>query len=336
MNTNALDGFIIRPATIEDLPAAVDLYNRLTREQYGTNDYNLDETRASWEAPVFHLPEDTLACFTPAGEMVGCVEFWDYQEPHIVYSVSSAVHPDYRGLGIGSLQEQWLCQRAERSLPKAPEGARVVMRQWVSEKDPTAHALLASHGWKYLRNSFWMQIELSGTVKAPSVSEGITIRSIEGEQDFRDALFAMQDAFQDHWGFAPEPFEEVVARWKYITSNDPHYDPSLWFVAVDGDTITGVSLCSGYHEGDPRFGWVNSLGVRRAWRKRGIGLALLEHSFAEFTRRGYQRVGLSVDASSLTGATRLYERAGMRAVRQYRLYEYEVRPGKELTRQNLD
>lgn len=336
MNNNALDGFIIRPVTMEDLPAAVDLYNLHARELYGANDFNLDETRSSWEAPVFHLSEDTLAVFTPAREMIGFVEFWDYQEPHIVYSMGSVVHPDFRGLGIGSLQEQWLCQRAERSLPNAPEDARVVIRQWVSEKDQPAHALLASRGWKYLRNNFWMQIDLSGAVKAPAVPEGITIRSIEGEQDFRDALIASQDAFQDHWGFAPEPFEEVYARWKYLTGHDAHYDPTLWFVAVDGDTIAGVSLCNGHNEGDPRFGWVNTLGVRRAWRKRGLGQALLEHSFAEFTRRGYQRVGLSVDASSLTGAARLYERAGMRVVRQYRLYEKEVRPGKELTRQKLD
>jgi ribosomal protein S18 acetylase RimI-like enzyme len=62
------------------------------------------------------------------------------------------------------------------------------------------------------------------------------------------------------------------------------------------------------------MGWIGALGVRDRWRKRGIGLALLQHAFAEFHRRGLTKVGLGVDASNPTGATRLYERAGMRVV----------------------
>jgi ribosomal protein S18 acetylase RimI-like enzyme len=41
----------------------------------------------------------------------------------------------------------------------------------------------------------------------------------------------------------------------------------------------------------------------------------LRHAFAEFARRGFERVGLGVDASSPTRAVALYERAGMRVAR---------------------
>ena len=58
-------------------------------------------------------------------------------------------------------------------------------------------------------------------------------------------------------------------------------------------------------------------------------MALLRHSFREFDRRGTPCVGLSVDAASLTGATRLYERAGMRVVRKFDRYEKELRRGTE-------
>ena len=64
------------------------------------------------------------------------------------------------------------------------------------------------------------------------------------------------------------------------------------------------------------MGWVGTLGVRRPWRKRGIGLALLRHSFNEFYRRGKRKVGLGVDAQNLTGALRLYESAGMQSTRR--------------------
>jgi mycothiol synthase len=63
--------------------------------------------------------------------------------------------------------------------------------------------------------------------------------------------------------------------------------------------------------GDPTYGWVGILGVRPPWRRRGIALALLLHSFAVFRERGCTRVGLGVDAESTTGALELYERAGM-------------------------
>jgi len=47
-------------------------------------------------------------------------------------------------------------------------------------------------------------------------------------------------------------------------------------------------------------------------------------------------VGLGVDAGSLTGATRLYERAGMRPIRQFDTYELELRPGRDISLQKLD
>jgi ribosomal protein S18 acetylase RimI-like enzyme len=58
-------------------------------------------------------------------------------------------------------------------------------------------------------------------------------------------------------------------------------------------------------------------------------MALLQHSFAEFWRRGMRTIGLGVDAANPTGATRLYQRAGMQVAAEYVLYEKELRPGAE-------
>ena len=83
------------------------------------------------------------------------------------------------------------------------------------------------------------------------------------------------------------------------------------------------------------MGYVNDLGVRRAWRKRGLGLAFLQHAFGEFYRRGYRKVGLGVDAQNLTGALNLYRKAGMHIHQQFDMYEKEIRPGKEISVQSL-
>jgi hypothetical protein len=47
-------------------------------------------------------------------------------------------------------------------------------------------------------------------------------------------------------------------------------------------------------------------------------------------------VGLGVDSENLTGATRLYEKAGMHVERQNDTYEIELRPGLEYSVVTLD
>jgi ribosomal protein S18 acetylase RimI-like enzyme len=113
------------------------------------------------------------------------------------------------------------------------------------------------------------------------------------------------------------------------------FDPTLWFLAMDGDEIAGVSLCRPKSNDDPEMGYVSNLSVRRPWRKRGIGLALLQHSFGEFYRRGKRKAGLGVDAENLTGALRLYENAGMHIHLAFDLFEKTVRSGREISVESL-
>jgi ribosomal protein S18 acetylase RimI-like enzyme len=73
------------------------------------------------------------------------------------------------------------------------------------------------------------------------------------------------------------------------------------------------------------MGFVNTLGVRAPWRRRGLGLALLHAAFGRFWEQGEHRVALGVDAENPTEAKRLYERAGMRAVWRADVYEKVLR-----------
>ncbi len=109
-------------------------------------------------------------------------------------------------------------------------------------------------------------------------------------------------------------------------TDKPSFDPSLWFLARDGEEVCGVALCKVL--GDE--GWVDVVGVRRPWRTRGLGLALLRHAFAEYHRRGVRKVDLGVDAKSVAGAPRLYGRAGLSVNSSYVIYLKELRPGVDL------
>ena len=99
------------------------------------------------------------------------------------------------------------------------------------------------------------------------------------------------------------------------------FDPTLWLPAWTGDRLVGASL----NMDEDGEAWVQTLGVLREARGRGLGRALLLESFRMFHRRGRRHVLLGVDSENLTGATRLYENAGMSIDRQWDHWERELR-----------
>ena len=195
-------------------------------------------------------------------------------------------------------------------------GEGVIHRAIVAAGDESLRGQLARRGYRPIRSSYRMLIELDGEVEPASFPEGVEVRTLhEGEE--RRAYDAYTASFADHWEFQADPYE----RWRRYAVESSAFDPTLWFLAEAGDDVAGVAICQLHDSGDPSHGWIGILGVLPAYRRRGLGGALLRHVFAEFARRGCTRVSLGVDAESTTGAVRLYERAGMRQIRRSDTWE---------------
>jgi mycothiol synthase len=332
MNNILPEGFTFRPPNQEDAESIVALCNADSRHLYGIEEYTVEEMHRGWNMPRVNMERDMRVVVAPDGQIASYYEVWDLEDPHTTVYVWGRVHPDYTGRGIGSYQMEWAEERARQAIRLAPPQARVVM--WVStlDIDHLAQELFDGYGFQRIRSSLRMVIEFNGAPPPhPVWPEGITLRTVVRGQDEFAAWAAGREAFRDHFGFVERPIEEEYERWASYTLNDPDYDPSLWFVAMDGDQIAGNSMCRKNIYDDPELGWVSSLSVKRPWRKRGLGLALLLHSFGEFYRRGYHKVGLGVDAENLTGALRLYEKAGMHSdpLHAAATYEKELRPGRD-------
>lgn len=211
-------------------------------------------------------------------------------------------HPEHRGVSRMMLDELEAI---------AADCGATTVRAYAVGEDLSLATVLAERGYRTIRHSYQMLVSLDTTLDEPQWPYGTGVRTMaEGEE--RAVRDASNDAFADHWGFEEQPYE----RWASWWLESERFDRSLNFVAVDGDTIAGICLCSTHWSGDPSYGWVQLLGVRSAWRRQGIALALLLHAFAEFQRRGCDRVGLGVDAQSTTGALELYARAGMHVERR--------------------
>ena len=282
------------------------------------------ELRVRWETPGYDIARDAWLIVAPAGRiaaMIG-VGHRDAERMH----ASPRVHPDYASLGLHDVLIELGVERARELVAEAQAGARVTFNIYCAEKNAEFHQALERASFKHVRSDWTMQIDMDTPPPEPVWPEGVELRPYTPEM--LNAVYeADNEAFRDHWGHLPVKFEV----WQSWTVKREGFDPSLWFLAFESDEIAAFALCE-YEQGE---GWVGELGVRRPWRKQGLGLALLYQAFGEFYRRGIYRVLLNVDSQNLTGATRLYRRAGMHPVEQSDMYELELRSGVELSTATL-
>jgi mycothiol synthase len=319
-------GFLVHPPEMDDLEAVYKLIEACDIADYGEPDITLDELRTEWQGPNFDMENDAWMVSAPGGRVVGYADMGQREHTR-VYAIVRVL-PEYVDRGIMEplfyLSEQW----ARQQIPQAKPEARITLNHFASSRNQKVQRLFEQLGMKEIRRHWRMEIELDEAPPEPHWPEQVFVRTFVPGGDERAVFDTDDEAFQDHWGHLPGNFEE----WKHWTVERENFDPSLWFLAFDGVEMAGISLCT--YQLDS--GWVDTLAVRRPWRRKGLGMALLLHSFGEFYRRGTHKVGLGVDSQNLTGATRLYKRAGMHVAREYIAYEKELRAGVELSTQAIE
>jgi mycothiol synthase len=210
-------------------------------------------------------------------------------------------------------QEQLLDELERRAAEHA-----AVVRTVLHERDPVRERL-AARGYRSVRGSYDMEITLDQALEAPDWPDGIVPRAARAG-DEPTFYRVHEEAFADHWGYAPRAYEE----WAHLYGTLRPFDPKLWLVAEEDGQPAGIAICEGGKEGDEQTGWVHVIAVRRPWRGRGLGLALLRWSFQALATHGLRTAALGVDAENTTGAVRLYERAGMRVVQRSETWELEL------------
>jgi mycothiol synthase len=297
---------IRRPAA-DDARAVADLLNALGRELYGGADVTEAEVARWWDDPK--------------------VEAWvAVEEGRILSYADLGIHNDGQRLWIdlrrgSGGEEELLVAAEERAREVAEPGA--VLRTVAAAPDATSRGLFERHGYQPIRHSFHMSIDVRGDLIEPEWPDGITVRPHVPGLDDERVYEADQEAFEDHWDHT----RTAYADWRFYTVDRDDFDSSLWFIAEDGDAVAGLSLCAAHFSGEQGVGRVGTLAVRRPWRRRGLGHALLLHSFRKLKERGYDEVRLEVDGENMTGAVRLYERAGMHVSRRYDTFEKRASAG---------
>ena len=291
---------ILRPPTREDFDA-IDALFVAGVEMYEEFAHDAEGLRQWLTSPRLDLERDIRLAYDD-DRLVAYVDVDPLGEEPVRWWSAVRLHPDADFALVVPELLAWAESRA----------AVGVLRTWTPTNLEPLRREFERHGMRRIRGSYRMEVELDDHVAAPALPAGIDVRTLrEGEEPV--AYEVHEETFEDVWENVSEPYDE----WRHYFVETESFDPSLWFIAWEGERPAGLAICD-VRDG---VGWIRVLGVRRPWRRRGVGRALLLTSFAEFRRRGLRRAGLGVDATSLTGANRLYEAVGMKVARQLDFFE---------------
>ena len=315
-------GFSLRHPTMDDLGAAVAVIVADLAES-GETHTNEHDLRQEWTG--IDLANDAWLVVDPAGHVIAYAMLYNRAGVQLIGDVY--LHPHYHERGIGSALTATIEARASALAPLAPPDARVTLESFTNAPNERATTLLTNAGYAIVRRTWEMQIDLAAAPPAPVWPDGLVARSFVPGRDERAVYETISEAFDDMWGHLRRTYED----WYEHTVGHPDFDPALWTL-VEGDGQPTAATCC-YQFGER--GHIRNVGVRRPWRQRGLGLALLYHAFGIFWARGVTTIDLGVDAESLTGAMRLYERAGMRVTREFLRWQKELRPGTDLSTRAL-
>jgi mycothiol synthase len=303
MSSSLPEGFTLRGAQWEDAEAAATLVASDDRAVRGEAQWDVDDQRDWWSQLDL---ERNAWLVENRGGLVATGSLLQRGEKLDGWI---SIDPKFKRRGLATALVRIVEERA-REL-----GGQAV-RLGAFGENTDGRLLLESLGYRDVRHHYEMRIDLETPPPEPKWPVGLRVVPFE-LTDARGVHAAINDAFAGEWNFHARSFEE----WRALRLDAPTFDATLWFVVKDGDEIAGFVCCSAKQFGGP---WIALIGVRSPWRRRGLGLALLHQAFGEFYRRGERAVALGVDADNSTGATRLYERAGMRVHAEDVTYQKEL------------
>lgn len=312
------EGFEIRAASADDAQVIAEIVNEVMVAETGVPWTTTEEQRDELTSPGRDPRLANVVLVEPSGGAIGYVQFVaDVETPGPVIAFVY-VRPHLWGRGLNA----WLMGLAEERVRTRSELEPAVLRVARFADNEPAERLFVALGYGLVRTFWMMRIALDSPPSVARVPDGIVIRTFEPGRDELPTYTALAEGFAEHWGGPFGSFEEW--RHLHVDGEGSGFDPSLWFLATDGEEVVGAAGCLERSPRSDDTAEVAELAVRSPWRRRGIALALLHSAFGEFHRRGLPMAELGVDAENPTGATHLYERAGMHVAFSWELWEKQL------------
>ncbi len=325
----------IRPFRDEDVPGIASLFNAVFDAYRLQEGFSEDDVRNNLSVPNSDPARQLLVVDgprvngVPSDMPVGFARVIYRDDPEAddrLYYLTIVVHPAAEGMGL----EQDLAARLidiareYEAEPRMVPRATVRVKSFVPERIHYARTLYTGLGMREVRQFWVMERDLHEPIDEPAPIEGVTIRPYRRPEDNVGAHIAYEDSFSDHWDHHPITPEE----WAHRAEAAGFRADLSQLAEVDGEPGTFAAFCivSVSDEDNRRRGvaegWIDLLGTTRAWRRVGLGKAILLHGLHCLKSAGMDTALLGVDSESLTGANRLYESVGFRI--RSREFSYEA------------
>jgi mycothiol synthase len=300
-------GYTVRPATEDDVDAVVAVANAYDVADFGRADTAREHVADDFRDPGFDLERNTWLVLEPGGRVVA-FGLSGVEHPGVVEAFGR-VHPEHADRGIGSFLVGATEGRAAELVRGGAEA--LLIHNSTTSTDVAARRLMDARRYRLVRYFWHMERSLGrADLEVPEGrGDATVVLAVDGGDEMREARVALDEAFHEHWLAHPWDHEE----WRrHLRSAEG----AVLVALLDGEVAGVVTFRPTSHGG-----WIEELGVREPWRGRGLGALLLRHAFARLAETGMHEVRLNVDTENATGATRLYERVGMRVRREWLIHE---------------
>jgi mycothiol synthase len=250
-------------------------------------------------------------------QVVGYSQIADWPEADgtQVYLLLGWVLPAWRGRGIGSAMLHRAEDRARRLAAAEHPGAPFEFATNASSTETEATALLLHEGYRAGYTVIEMGLDPSTPLAALPLPPGVEVRPVQNEH-YLPIATSVDEAYRHEYD--GDRFREELDLEAYVAElRAPHHDPSLWPVAWAGDAIAGQVLTTVHDNG---VGEVFEVSVRPAWRRRGLGRALLSRALIELRARGVETIRLRTVAEFRTRASDMYRSVGFRVLKEFPRY----------------
>lgn len=317
----AVPGLVLRHLRAPDDYRAMNAVANAIRAAEGANFSTTDEQfQMFYENLPGSDPARDVAIAEMDGQIVGYGRAAWHEEPDgpRIYQVIPFVGQSVAGPAVFTLMLEAIEARLRTIAAAHPPGEKQFETE-CGDLAPDRDALVRSRGYQPVRYFYSMvRPSLDDLPDAP-LPAGLEIRDVKPEH--LAAIWAAdQEAFRDHWGYAPA----TDSDYQHFLTDPVTSDSTLWRVAWDGDQVAGQVRSFINAEENERLGhqrgYVEFITVRRPWRRRGLARALIAGSFPLLRARGMQEGALSVDTENTSGALRVYEACGFRPVSRSTTY----------------
>lgn len=315
-----------RGLTADDVPALSDLISSVETHDNPPYRTTREETReyfvGAWKDPA----RNSLGGFDESGRLVaeGFVQLNPGDEGTVRAFLEGGVAPAWRRRGIGTALLAWQVARARQLLAAAGKDVPGRIAAFIDDGRSDKVAVVSAAGFVPRRYYTDMRRDLTQPIPEVTLRDGLRLVPWAPDLD-DDVRRAHNEAFADHWGSEPHTPESWVdgrtcfaAEWSFVVLDRSN----------DRSPVAGYLLSGRYEQDWPSQGYsegyIDTLGVRRAWRGKRVGTVLLTTAMRAYARAGMQYAGLSVDTANPSGAFGIYAALGFEPTRGSTMYSIEV------------